>query len=137
CCSDDRRDSRGLGALRALHDLVADPLSFLQATEALGTDRRVVHEHAGAAVFRGDEAEPLGVVEPLHCAVLHELCDLVWMRCVRLSAQAHVAEYAAPVQPCKGGCSTRARSNPATPAVAAATLDSTSSRVITSSGSGP
>src|SRR5687768_3055378 len=75
-----RNNAGGLRAFGALHDVVADALAFLQAAEALGVDRRVMHEHIGASVFRGDEPETLGVVEPLHGAVLHNLSDLVWMR---------------------------------------------------------
>src|SRR5690606_40821626 len=67
----------GLCALRALLDLVADPLAFLQAAETLRVDCRIVHEHIGAAVLGRDEAETLGVVEPLHGAVLHIAADLV------------------------------------------------------------
>src|SRR5690606_12129743 len=61
----------------ALLDLVADALAFLQAAESLRIDRRIVHEHVGAAVLGRDEAETLGVVEPLHGAVLHIAADLV------------------------------------------------------------
>src|SRR5688572_31278806 len=75
--SSSGRHACSLCALRALRHFVADPLAFLQAAEALGTDRRVMHEHVGAAVLGSDEAETLGVVEPLHGAVLHMLCDLV------------------------------------------------------------
>src|SRR5690606_21935563 len=67
----------GLGPLRSLRDFVADALAFLQGAEALGCNGRIVHEHVGAAVLGGDEAEPLGVVEPLHGAVLHSDADLV------------------------------------------------------------
>src|SRR5690606_7298430 len=67
----------GLGPLRSLRDFVADPLAFLQGAEALGCNGRIVHEHVGAAGLGGDEAEPLGVVEPLHGAVLHSDADLV------------------------------------------------------------
>src|SRR3546814_13230412 len=64
-------DLGSLRALRALRDLVADALAFLQAAEALGLDCREVHEDIRAAVLGCDEAEALGVVEPFHCAVLH------------------------------------------------------------------
>src|SRR5690606_13322136 len=67
----------GLGPLRSLRDFVTDPLAFLQGAEALGCNGRIVHEHVGAAVLGGDETEPLGVVEPLHGAVLHSDADLV------------------------------------------------------------
>src|SRR3546814_12567876 len=74
-------DLGSLRALRALRDLVADALAFLQAAEALGLDCREVHEDIRAAVLGCDEAEALGVVEPFHCAVLHVSPYLVWMRC--------------------------------------------------------
>src|SRR5690606_38643749 len=76
-----RLHAGGLRALRALRDLVTDALAFLQAAEALGLDRREVHEDIRAAVLGCDEAEALGVVEPFHCAVLHDSPYLVWMRC--------------------------------------------------------
>src|SRR5690606_8948669 len=50
---------------------------FLQAAEALGIDRRKMDEHVRAAVFGRDEPEPLRVVEPLHCAVLHDSSNLM------------------------------------------------------------
>src|SRR5262245_40599698 len=78
--SGDGDHAGSLGALRALDHVVADALTFLEAAEALAVDRRVMHEHVGGAVFRGNEPETLRVVEPLHGAVLHNLCDLVWMR---------------------------------------------------------
>src|SRR3546814_6460271 len=67
----DRLHAGSLRALRALRDLVADALAFLQAAEDLGLDCREVHEDIRAAVLGCDEAEALGVVEPFHCAVLH------------------------------------------------------------------
>jgi hypothetical protein len=75
-----RAPRRRPGRPSALDDVVAHTLPFLEAAEALAVDRRVMHEHIGAAVFRGDEPETLCVVEPLHGAVLHNLSDLVWMR---------------------------------------------------------
>src|SRR5207342_1958041 len=64
--SGDGLHTRRLRAFRALGHFIADPLSFLQALEAVGTDCRIVHEHIGAAVLGCDESETLGVVEPLH-----------------------------------------------------------------------
>src|SRR4029078_5540978 len=93
------RHAGRLGALRALGDFVADALAFLQAAEALGCDRGIMHEHIGAAVFRCDETEALRVVEPLHGAVLHSVADLmmdalsVHRRVARPVAR---AEYAKP-----------------------------------------
>src|SRR3546814_5840062 len=54
----------GLQALLALHDLERDLLAFLQRLEAVSLDRAEMDEQVLAA-FRGDEAEALGVVEPL------------------------------------------------------------------------
>src|SRR3546814_3203768 len=54
----------GLQALLALHDLERDLLAFLQRLEAAALDRAEMDEQVLAA-FRGDEAEALGVVEPL------------------------------------------------------------------------
>src|SRR5687767_7828658 len=68
----DRLHSGCLRALRALRDFVTDALAFLQAAESLGLDRREMHEDIGAAVLRCDEAEAFCVVEPFHCAVLHD-----------------------------------------------------------------
>src|SRR4249919_858202 len=55
----------GLQALLALHNLERDLLAFLQRLEAAALDRTEVDEQVRAA-FRGDEAEALGVVEPLN-----------------------------------------------------------------------
>ena len=60
-----------LCALRALGQLVADALAFLQAAEALAVDRGVVGKDIGAAIFRRDESEALGVIEPFHGTVRH------------------------------------------------------------------
>src|SRR3546814_10771890 len=54
----------GLQSLLALHDLERDLLAFLQRLEAAALDRAEMDEQVLAA-FRGDEAEALGVVEPL------------------------------------------------------------------------
>src|SRR5579875_747326 len=62
---------RCLHALRALHDLELHPLAFLEAAEALRTDRREMHENVRPAAVRRDETEPLGVVEPLHRTYCH------------------------------------------------------------------
>src|SRR3546814_18111349 len=51
-------------ALLALHDLERGLLAFLQRLEAAALDRAEMDEQVLAA-FRGDEAEALGVVEPL------------------------------------------------------------------------
>src|SRR5690348_6243413 len=57
-------DFVGLQALLALHDLEGHLLAFLQRLEAGALDGTEVHEQVRAAL-RGDEAEALGVVEPL------------------------------------------------------------------------
>jgi hypothetical protein len=59
-----RLDFVSLQALLALHNLEGDLLAFLQGLEAGALDRAEVDEDVRAA-FRGDEAEALGVVEPL------------------------------------------------------------------------
>src|SRR5690606_18486216 len=64
-----RLDFLGLQALLALHDLERHLLSFLQRLEATALDGTEVHEQIGTAL-RGDEAEALGIVEPLDGAGL-------------------------------------------------------------------
>ena len=54
----------GLQTLLALHNLEAHLLAFLQALEAITRDRAEMHEHV-RAVVAADEAEALGIVEPL------------------------------------------------------------------------
>src|SRR5690606_13374338 len=143
CLSDssgDRLDPGGLRALRALGDLVLDALSFLQAAEALGVDRRVVDEHIRAAVFRREEPEPLGVVEPLHCAVLHDSSNLVMAGGARSAKPQPPSPDRPSMQSIRVPCNHRASSadtSAGMPADAAATFSSTSSRVMVSSGSGP
>src|SRR5690606_27937029 len=73
----DGGDVRGLRALRALGHFVLHPLAFLEAAKTLRIDRGEMCEHVRTAVLRGNEAKSLGVVEPLHGAVLHILDDLV------------------------------------------------------------
>jgi len=55
----------GGGTLLALHDVELDLLAFGERLEAVGLDGRVVHEAILRAVRGRDEAEALGVVEPL------------------------------------------------------------------------
>src|SRR5688572_30947284 len=59
----------GLHSLLALDDLEGDLLAFLQRLKAVTHDRPEVDEHILAALG-GDEAESLGVVEPLDGAGL-------------------------------------------------------------------
>src|SRR5690348_12272570 len=54
----------GLKALLALDDGEGHLLAFLQALEARALDRTEVDEHV-LAVLAADEAEALGIVEPL------------------------------------------------------------------------
>src|SRR5687768_17301451 len=56
--------------LRAFLDLVAHLLSLVQGPEALGDDGRVVDEDVLSSGVGLDEAEPLGVVEPLDRSLL-------------------------------------------------------------------
>src|SRR5690606_5777749 len=109
--------------------------AFLQAAEAFGRDRRIVHEHVGAAVFGSDEAETLGVVEPLHCAVLHDSFYLVWMR-LRMPTCKGPGTHCPSMQRLRAACNhptSMAPTRAGSFAEAAATLASTSSRVMISS----
>src|SRR5690606_2652588 len=100
-----RLDPGRLCALGALLHFVADPLAFLQAAEALGIDRGEMHENVCAAVLGRDEAEALGVVEPLHGAVLHGCDDLLRKRSMRAEACGGgrtAREYATNPRACTG-----------------------------------
>src|SRR5216117_3145223 len=68
-----RLDVRRLQALRALLHFELHLLAFLQRLEAAHLDRGVMREQIFAALGRGDEAEALGVVEPLNSASCHFL----------------------------------------------------------------
>src|SRR5262245_6288381 len=81
----DFPDVRRLQALRALHDVELDLLTLRKATETLGHDRSVVHEHVGRPVA-SNEAKPLCVVEPLHGAFFHRHDFLAENSRVRLGA---------------------------------------------------
>src|SRR5690606_3464102 len=59
-----RLDFVSLQALLSLHHLEGDLLAFLQRLEAGALDGTEVDKHV-LAVLRGDEAEALGVVDPL------------------------------------------------------------------------
>src|SRR6056297_1399209 len=61
----DRDDVRGLRALGAVGHVERDLLTFGQALEARAGQRAEMHEHVLAAVILRDEAETLGIVEPL------------------------------------------------------------------------
>src|SRR5690606_12882480 len=97
-------------------------------------DCREVHEDIRAAVLGRDEAKPLGVVEPFHCAVLHVSPYLVWMRCAYAPLRPPGRTLAS-MQSMPGGCNhpdSTAVTSAGSPADAASTLASTSSSVITS-----
>src|SRR5215204_508294 len=53
-------------ALLPLHDVELHVLAFVQRLEAAALDGRVVNEQILAPVLGSDEAETLGVIEPLH-----------------------------------------------------------------------
>ena len=68
-----QRDSEGfhrigLQAFLALDHGKADLLAFLEALETLALDGAEVHKHI-LAIFAADEAETLGVIEPLYGTV--------------------------------------------------------------------
>src|SRR4051794_23453371 len=69
----ERTDVLRLRALLALGDVELHPLVLVQAAVAVCLDRRVVDEDVSAATVRGDEAEALFAVEPLHAALRHSL----------------------------------------------------------------
>src|SRR5690349_15706341 len=74
-------DVLGRRTLLALHDVELDPLSLGQRLEPLTLNRRVVDEAVLLAAFGRDEAEALGVIEPLdraggaHCS--YSLCAVI------------------------------------------------------------
>src|SRR5688572_19434249 len=53
-------------ALSALHHVELDLVTLGQGLEALSRDRRVMNEAILLSTLRSDEAEALGIVEPLH-----------------------------------------------------------------------
>src|SRR4051794_5105015 len=67
----DRADVLRLRALGALRDVERHLLVFLQRLEAAALDRREVREEVLAAVVGRDEAEALGIVEPLDGTCAH------------------------------------------------------------------
>src|SRR5687767_6889572 len=56
------------GPLLPLDDVELNGVPFSERLEPLSLDRAEVHETVLLAVVRGDETEPLRVVEPLHLA---------------------------------------------------------------------
>src|SRR5882672_10658630 len=63
----DLRDVAGLRAFRTVNDLELYRLAFLERTEPVALNGRVVHEDVTASVAL-DEPVTLGVVEPLDLA---------------------------------------------------------------------
>src|SRR3954469_13985705 len=76
----ERGDVDGLGALVAGLGVEGHLRALSHRLEAVGVDAGVVDEEVLAALVRGDEAEALVVVEPLHGSgshdFLHGLCAL-------------------------------------------------------------
>src|SRR4051812_41560018 len=64
----DVRRRRALGSLRHVE---RNLLRFLQRLVARHLDRAVVREEVLAAIIGRDEAEALGIVEPLDCTGCH------------------------------------------------------------------
>src|ERR1700741_1308805 len=69
--SGDRADLRGLLALRAVLHFELDLLVLLEGLEARTLDLGEMGEEVLAAAVGFDEAEALGVVEPLHGTGAH------------------------------------------------------------------
>src|SRR3954451_3200376 len=76
----ERGDVDGLGALVAGLGVEGHLRALSQRLEAVGVDAGVMDEEVLATLVRGNEAEPLVVVEPLHGSgshdFLHGLCAL-------------------------------------------------------------
>src|SRR5207342_2738893 len=70
-------DVRRLRALLALLRHELDLRTLGKGLEALALDAAEVNEEVLAAVVRGDEAIPLGVVEPLHGSGCHLMKHLL------------------------------------------------------------
>src|SRR5215213_5527013 len=67
------RDVRGLQAFRATHDLELDCGALGEGAETATLDGREMDEHVVTILAR-DEAEALGVVEPLHITLCSHRC---------------------------------------------------------------
>jgi hypothetical protein len=67
----DLLDVGGARPLGALLHIVLHLVRFLEGLEAARLDRGEVDEEILAAIVRGDEAETLGVVEPLYGTCAH------------------------------------------------------------------
>src|SRR6266571_3215964 len=68
----DLADVLRLQPLRTLRHVELDRVTFREAPEPLGLDRREVDEHVRTRLLR-DKAEALRVVEPLHLTLSHTL----------------------------------------------------------------
>ena len=68
----DRTNVLGFFALLATADVELDALTLLEGLEALALDGREVHEHI-IALFPGDEAIALLLIEKLHSALCHRI----------------------------------------------------------------
>ena len=68
-----RANVRCLLPLGTARDVETNSLTFLQGLEALALNRGEVDEEILAAVFGGDEAEALRIVEPFYVACCHVL----------------------------------------------------------------
>src|SRR5690606_23014998 len=92
-CGDGRsavelHDVLGGRALLALHHVELHALAFGERLEATALNCRMMHEAILLAVLGRDEAEALGIVEPLHRAG-HAHCSTPECSCGR-SPQTHV-----------------------------------------------
>ena len=65
-----------LPAFRSLHNVKLDRLTFLEATESVTLNGRVMNKHV-VAVCTADKSESLGIVKPLHCSLFHKF-PLLW-----------------------------------------------------------
>ena len=80
CLALSRLNVRRRRTFRALFQLELHLLSLGQAFEARTLDGGVMHEYILTAVCGGNEAEALGVVEPLYCSCNHENTS-IWLNC--------------------------------------------------------
>src|SRR6266498_108672 len=78
----------GLDSLRAPRHFELDLVTLGQALEALGLDGAEVHEHV-LAVFLGDKAIPLRIVEPFHASLSHLYLPLSSEACASVMPRHH------------------------------------------------
>ena len=67
-CLADLRDVGSLGPFRTLYDFEFNGITLLKSAIAIADDRRVMNENV-SAVLASNEAETLGIVEPLDLAL--------------------------------------------------------------------